>query len=254
VIGGAGSTQRAGNRAGRSLTAVSLIAVVGLAWWQTAGDAGRMCCMLDGLAKAGRAMPFDSSPTSFAGMWTVMMAAMMLPGIVPAAVASRDDDRPYSSTGAALASGYLVVWIATGVVAFGTLIALNEVGHPNALLDRAGGALVALAGAYQFSGWKRRLLERYGERSQIASDRGAFGVGLSHGLRCLGASWALMVVLLVVGVMNVAGMAVICAICFGEKVSTHRATLATAVGVALVALGLVILAGPRTLDVIAGSG
>jgi len=254
VIALGGSTQRAGNRAGRLVTAVLLIAVVGLAWWQTAGDAGRMCYMLDGVAKAGRAMPFDASPISFAGMWTVMMAAMMLPGIVPAAVASRDDERPYSATGAALASGYLVVWVATGVVAFGALVALNEVGHPNALLDRAGGALVALAGAYQFSGWKRRLLERYSERSQIAGDRGAFGVGLSHGLRCLGASWALMAVLLVVGVMNVAWMAVIGAICFGEKVSTHRAALATAVGLALVAVGLVVLAEPRTLDAIAGIG
>lgn len=248
MIGLAGSTSRVGNRSSRLGTAVSLIAVIGLAWWQTARDAGRMCGMVDGLAKAGRAMPFDSSPASFAGMWTVMMAAMMLPAIVPAAVASR------SSTGAALASGYLAVWIATGIVAFGALTALNGIGHPDALLDRAGGALVALAGAYQFSGRKRRLLERYGEASQIASDRGAFGVGLSHGLRCVGASWALMAVLLVVGVMNVAWMAVIGAICFGEKVSTHRTALATAVGLALVALGLVVLAEPRTLDVISVAG
>jgi predicted metal-binding membrane protein len=254
VIAQTGLTPRAAKRASRLVTAALLITVVGLAWWQTAEDAGRMCCMLDGLAKAGRAMPFDSSPTSFAGTWTVMMAAMMLPGIVLAAVASRDDERPYWSTGATLASGYLAVWIATGVVAFGVLIALNEVGHPYALLGRTGGALVALAGAYQFSGWKRRLLERYGEPSQIASDRGAFGAGLSHGLRCLGASWALMAVLLVVGLMNVAWMAVIGAICFGEKVSTQRAALATAVGLALVALGLVIVVEPRTLDVIGGIG
>ena len=249
-----GSSSPVANRASRLVTALALITVVGLAWWRTAEDAGRMRGMLDGLATAGRAMPFDSSPTSFAGIWTVMMAAMMLPGIVLAAVASRDDGRPYWSTGAALASGYLAVWIATGVVAFGALIALNEVGHPHASLGRAGGALVALAGAYQFSGWKRRLLERYGEASHIASERGAFGAGLSHGLRCLGASWALMAVLLVVGVMNVAWMAVIGAICFGEKVSTHRAALATAVGLALVAVGLVVLAEPRTLDAIAGIG
>jgi predicted metal-binding membrane protein len=254
VIALAGSSSRVGNRASRLVTAMALITVVGLAWWRTAEDAGRMRGMLDGLATAGRAMPFDSSPTSFAGVWTVMMAAMMLPGIVLVAVASRDDARPYWSAGAALASGYLVVWIATGVVAFGALIALNEVGHPYALLGRTGGALVALAGAYQFSGWKRRLLARYGEHSQIASDRGAFGAGLSHGLRCLGASWALMAVLLVVGVMNVAWMALIGAICFGEKVSTHRAVLATAVGLALVAVGLVVLAEPRTLDAIAGIG
>ena len=60
-------------------------------------------------------MPFDRGPAGFAGMWTVMMAAMMLPGIVPAAVASR------SSTGAGLASGYLAVWVASGAIAFGAL-------------------------------------------------------------------------------------------------------------------------------------
>jgi hypothetical protein len=47
---------------------------------------------------------------------------------------------------------------------------------------------------------------------------------------------------------------VIGAICFGEKVSTHRAALTTAVGLALVAVGLVVLAEPRTLDAIAGIG
>lgn len=236
----------------RLVGAAVLITVVALAWWQTAQDAGRMGDMLDGLAKAGRAMPFDSSPASFAARWAVMMAAMMVPGIVPAAVASRDDAWPYSSTG--LVSGYLVVWIATGVVAFGALIALNSVATPSAWLGRGGGAMVVLAGGYQFSGRKRRLLQRYGEPDQITSGRGAFGAGLSHGLRCVGASWALMAVLLVVGVMNVAWMAVIGAICLGEKVLTHRAVLATAVGLVLVALGLVLLAEPRLLGVVAGIG
>jgi predicted metal-binding membrane protein len=249
------STPRVANRL---VIAVVLVTVIGVAWWQTAQDAGRMGDMLDGLAKAGRAMPFDSRPATFAGRWTVMMAAMMLPGVVPAAVASRADERPHSSTVAALASGYIVVWIAAGVVAFGSLIALNSVGEPGGWPARAGGALVVFAGAYQFSGWKRRLLERNRERGQITSGSGvfggAFGVGLSHGLRCVGASWALMAVLLVVGVMNVAWMAVIGAICFGEKVSTHRAALATGVGLALVALGLVVLAEPRMLGVIAGIG
>jgi predicted metal-binding membrane protein len=249
VIAQAGSTPPVANRL---VIAVVLVTVISVAWWQTSQDAGRMGDMLDGLAKAGRAMPFDSSPAGFAGMWTVMMAAMMLPGIVPAAVASR------SSTGAAVTLGYLAVWIAAGVVAFGVLAALNGVGQPNAVLDRTGGAMVVLAGAYQFSGWKRRLLERYGASGRITSGSGvfggAFGVGLSHGLRCVGASWALMAVLLVVGVMNVAWMAAIGAICFGEKVSTHRAALATGVGLVLVALGLVVLAEPRVLDVIAGLG
>jgi predicted metal-binding membrane protein len=241
-------------RVANLVSAVVLITVIGLAWWQTAQDAGRMGDMLDGLAKAGRAMPFDGGPIGFAAAWTVMMAAMMLPGIVPAAAASRDDARP--SDVAALVSGYLVVWVATGVIAFGALLALNSVGAPSAWLDRAGGALVAFAGMYQFSGWKRRLLAWYAEPRQVTGGRGVFGgvfgAGMSHGLRCVGASWALMAVLLVVGLMNVAWMAVIGAICLGEKALAYRSVLATAVGLALIALGLVILIEPRTLDVIAG--
>jgi predicted metal-binding membrane protein len=245
MIASTGSMPRAANL----VSAVGLTTVIGLAWWQTAQDAGRMGDMLDGLAKAGRAMPFDSSPTGFAVMWTVMMAAMMLPGIVPVALASRDGSRP--SAGAAVASGYLLVWVATGVVAFGALIALDSVGAPSAWLARAGGALVAFAGVYQFSGWKRRLLQWYGEPRQIARGRGVFGLGLAHGLRCVGASWALMAVLIVVGVMNVAWMALVGAICLGEKVLTHRSVLTTSVGLALTAMGLVVLVEPRMLDVIA---
>lgn len=232
--------------ADRRFTVGALITAFAVAWWLTARVAGQMCCMLDGLAKAGRAMPFDGHPIGFAGTWTVMMAAMMLPGIIPAVVASRSSNRVL------VAAGYLGVWIATGVVAFGALVALNSVGEPGAWLDRAGGVLVVFAGAYQFSGWKRRILQWYD--GHITSERGAFGIGLAHGLRCLGASWALMAVLLVVGVMNIAWMAVIGAICLGEKVLSHRAALATTVGVSLVALGLVILVDPRMLGVIAGIG
>ena len=234
--------------ADRRFTAGALLTVGVVAWWLTARVAGQMCCMLDGLAKAGRAMPFDGHPIGFAGVWTVMMAAMMLPGIIPAVVASR------SSNGVVVAAGYLAVWIATGAAAFGALIALNSVGEPGAWLDRGGGALVVFAGAYQFSGWKRGILQWYDRGDHITSGKGAFEIGLAHGLRCLGASWALMAVLLVVGVMNIAWMAVIAAICLGEKVLSHRAALATTVGVSLAAMGLVIMADPRMLGVIAGVG
>lgn len=215
----------------------ALIAVAGAAWWVTIANAREMSDMLDGLVKVGRAMPWHISPVAFAGTWTVMMTAMMLPAIIPVVMAA---DPP---AGAAWVAAYLGVWASTGAIAFGVLVALNEMGQPSPGLHRAGGALILLAGIYQFTGAKRRLLQR--------PDPGARG--LSHGLRCVGASWVLMSVLLVVGVMNVAWMAAVSAICLGEKASSQRNALATVVGAVLVGCGLVVLIEPRMLDVIAGS-
>jgi predicted metal-binding membrane protein len=229
VITHAGSTPR--------VAAAALITVAGAAWWLTIANAREMSDMLDGFVKVGRAMPWDISPVAFAGTWAVMMTAMMLPGIIPVVIAANP------STGAVWVAEYLGVWVSTGAIAFGALLALNEMGQPGPGLHRAGGAVIVLAGIYQFTGAKRRLLQ--------PADPGARG--LSHGLRCVGASWALMSVLLVVGVMNVAWMAAVSAICLGEKASPRRTALAMVVGVALVACGLVVLVEPRMLELIAGT-
>lgn len=231
--------------------AAMLFAIVGLAWWQAVTDARRMSSMLDGLADAGSAMPFDTSPVRFAGMWIAMMAAMMLPGIIPL-VAAGGHMRPLSAM--AIASGYLAVWLPTGAIAFVALTAINEVSHPNPWVNRIGGVVVALAGAYQFTGYKRRLAESHGSRDQQPRAAHAVGVGVSHGVRCLGCSWALMSVLLVVGVMNLGWMAVISAVCVGEKTLTQRRAFGSAVGCALITLGLVVLVNPHTLTAIAEIG
>ena len=240
-----------------------LVVIVVLAWWQTVSDARRMSCMVGGLAQAGRAMQFDSSPARFVGTWTVMMAAMMLPGIIPV-VAPEWVRHPSSGAAKAfgpafgpafgLAFGYLAAWVPAAIPAFAVLTALNEVAQTRAGLDRVGGVAIALAGAYQFSGWKRRLLQSFGSRDEAPSTAAGLREGLSHGLRCVGCSWALMSVLLIVGVMNLAWMAVIGAICFGEKVLSRRVALATAIGLALVGLGLVIVAQPHEIHAIASFG
>ena len=234
------------SRAALLLTVAPLLVVVALAWWQTVTEARAMSGMLDGLATAGRAMPYDAGALRFGVMWTVMMTAMMLPGVIAVAA-----DRRGPLTGAVVAFGYLVVWALTFPVAYGAVSAFNAVSQPNAWLDRVGGVIIAVAGVYQFTGYHRRLWGAHAENDQIRSAAEAFRVGTSHGLRCLGSSWALMSVLLVVGVMSLVWMAAVSVICLGEKTVTRRATLATGVGLALVALGLLILVRPQTLHVIA---
>jgi predicted metal-binding membrane protein len=252
VIAHAGSTPVMTKRT--VFIATLLVAVAGGAWWWTIEDAREMSGMIDGFVKVGRAMPWHISPVGFAGTWTVMMTAMMLPGVIPVVTALRGGELPFRLTGAVWASAYIGVWGSTGAIAFGALAALNEVGQPSPLLQRAGGTLIVLAGMYQFTGWKRRLLRRNGDYDQILSARSVFGAGLSYGVRCLSASWVLMAVLLVVGLMNVGWMATLSAICVGEQASSRRTALATVVGVMLVALGLVVLVEPGELGVIAGIG
>ncbi|WP_160117983.1 DUF2182 domain-containing protein [Mycobacterium sp. MFM001] len=226
---------------------VLLAVVVALAWWLTVNEARRMPGMVDGLAHAGSGMPFDTGPVRFAGMWIVMMAAMMLPGIIPLIARS---GHTHPLTGTAVASGYLAVWLPTAAIAFAALTALNEVGHPNPWLSRIGGVAVALAGAYQFTRYKHLMFGNDCGRGQLGT-ADAFGAGLSHGVRCVGSSWALMSVLLVVGVMSVSWMAVISVVSVAEKAWPQRRALRFGIGLALIAVGLVIALSPQTLTAIA---
>ncbi len=229
-----------------------LLGIVALGWWRTLADAARMSPMLDGLVGAGRAMPFDTSPARFAATWTAMMAAMMLPGFVVAIATGRKHWLPHPLHSGAMALAYLFVWMSTATIAFGALTALNVVSHPVAWLDRIGGAIVAVAGAYQLTGYKRRFLTDHRSHNQTLSAAVAFG--LSEGLRCLGSSWALMSVLLVVGVMNPSWMGAIGAICLGEKVLPRRVAVATGVGLVLIGMGVVVVIHPQVLHLMADPG
>lgn len=233
------------NRSGVAGTAL-LLAIVGLAWWLTVSEARRMPGMVDGLAHAGSGMAFDTGPVRFAGMWIAMMAAMMLPGIVPLVARS---GHTHPLTGAAIASGYLAVWLPTAAIAFAALTALNEVSQPSPWLSRVGGAAVTLAGAYQFTGYKRRRAQS--PCGRVRKPGAALNLGLSHGIHCLASSWALMSVLLVVGVMNLGWMAAISAVCVGEQILTERRAFRVGVGLVLLALGAVVLLDPDTLTAIA---
>jgi predicted metal-binding membrane protein len=72
--------------------------------------------------------------------------------------------------------------------------------------------------------------------------RGAFGMGFRHGLFCLGCCWALMAVLFVVGVMNLAWVAVLTLFILAEKAGPRGPWVARAGGVAMIGLGVVVLA------------
>ncbi|GAA0672074.1 DUF2182 domain-containing protein [Kitasatospora atroaurantiaca] len=199
-----------------------IVVIAALAWVFTVGQARDM-----GIEPGtmGMALPL------FLVLWLAMMAAMMLPSVAPVAVTwARGIGRQASGAERAVRTaeflgGYLLVWTSFGLLAYGGL-ALT--GH---LVDRdpdvgkwIGAAAFALAGLYQLGPLKyvclrhcrspmAQLMHYAGYRPPLRDLR----VGLHHGGYCLGCCWALMVVLVPLGVMNVAAMAGIAVVIFLEK-------------------------------------
>ena len=69
-------------------------------------------------------------------------------------------------------------------------------------------------------------------------------MGLRHGLYCVGCCWALMLLLFVAGVMNLAWVALIAAIVFAEKVAPPRWHISRLIA-ALLLMGAVALLAIR---------
>jgi predicted metal-binding membrane protein len=113
-------------------------------------------------------MPGQTWPgaaASFLGMWVVMMAAMMLPSLVPMLWRYR---QAVGRTGAAhlgrltalVGAAYFFVWTVFGMAAFPLGVALAAIEMQQPALARsvpiAIGEVVLMAGSFQFTAWKAR--------------------------------------------------------------------------------------------------
>src|SRR5207302_6640425 len=194
-----------------SITGV-LLALAALAWYLTwrQTDAATMGGM------SGMGPP---SAALFLPMWVTMMVAMMFPTILPivlthrAVVVRRGEG---SLPTAALVAGYLAIWAVAGLLPLTAIIVLDALGSaatPGRWVSVLTGAILIVAGLYQFSAWKGICLSacRHPIGFVISHDfgsgaKGAFRSGASHGLYCLGCCWALMTVLVLVGLMSLASM------------------------------------------------
>jgi predicted metal-binding membrane protein len=115
----------------RAGVVATILAAAGLAWWATVE---RMTGMDAGPGTTLGTLAW------FTGVWTVMMAAMMLPSLAPTlAVVATLTPRRQPTLWMLFAAGYLLVWSAAGVLAYG----LCMLGHDLLLHDlawRSGGA------------------------------------------------------------------------------------------------------------------
>ncbi len=190
---------------------------------------------------------------AFVVVWALMMTAMMLPTIAPfAALYTRTltDHRARRIT--ELACGYLAVWALAAMPAFSLAWVGDQLvgSRPTAAKILAAG-IFATCGIYQLTPVKDRCLARcrspLGFILKYGSYRGRLRdlrVGMSHGAFCLACCWALMAVLIAVGLMNLLAMVVLAAVVLTEKTWTWGARLSRAVGVLALVLAVALIFRP----------
>jgi predicted metal-binding membrane protein len=194
----------------------------------------------------------------FAVVWTTMMAAMMLPSIVPMALtyarASRDSgaSSPTAAT-FVFAAGYLLTWLGAGVVAYAVVRGARSLDLSWLAWDRGGpyvaGGVIVVAALYELTPVKARCL-RHCRNPELLTRRwrpgmpGALAMGLEHGGYCVGSSWALMAALFAVGVMNVTWMIVIAALVALEKLLPSQRVAIGAIVVFIAVLGFTVAFAP----------
>ncbi len=232
--------------------------------------AGLLVCAAAAWAVAVRqstAMGQMGGPTAagagvFLATWLAMMVAMMFPAVVPVVLAHAAVVRARGGpllTSAVFVAGYLAVWTAAGVGPLLLAAALGALPHPPPAgwLPAAAGAVIAAAGLYQLAPAKQACLRacRSPIRFVLEHDfgggpRAAVRAGIAHGAYCLGCCWGLMAVLAVVGLMNLAWMAVLAALLFLEKTWRHGVALSRVAAAGLVLVGGAVLVDPGLLMVL----
>jgi predicted metal-binding membrane protein len=164
-------------------------------------------------------------------LWAMMMVAMMLPAASPmivtfAAVSGRNGGSALPRT-ALFTAAYLGVWSiasAGGALAQSAMFAATA--HESVMSNPlvSAGALLG-AGVWQLTPMKHACLRRC--RTPLgflitewrSGGRGALAMGARHGIDCVFCCWALMAVMLVVGTMNLAIMAILTVVMAAEKVA-----------------------------------
>ena len=181
---------------------------------------------MSGMGMAG--MSGLGSFASFVALWVWMMAAMMLPGAVPAVVRQvRGGGRVY---GVPLFLGaYLTVWAVFGMAVYALY-------RPHGYL--AAGAVAIAAGVYELTPLKQRC--RRCCREAVRS-------GFQFGLYCVGSSIGLMLLLVALNVMSLFWMCVIAVLVLAQKLLPAKSAVDVPVAFAMVLLGILIVVEPSSV-------
>lgn len=187
---------------------------------------------------------------TFFAMWTVMMVAMMLPVFAPALCRlRREAGRRRTVAAIGFAAAYFGVWASVGLLLFPLVAGFNALAMRSEMLSEItpllGGLVAIIAGALQLTSWKSRALVRCRHDadccgSQQRMPRDAVRAGVRLGLKCAYCCAPLTTILLVTGVMNLLGMALITFAISAERL-TGSVNAARVVGAGVLTSGIVLV-------------
>jgi predicted metal-binding membrane protein len=163
----------------------------------------------------------------FSAVWVAMMAAMMLPGTVPAVL--RRAQAGGMRAVLLFAGSYLGVWALVGVVVYALY-------RPHGTV--AAGAVVIVAGIYEFTPLKQHFRRRCRDSARS---------GFQFGLCCTGSSIGLMAMLVALGVMSITWMAVIAVLVLAQKLLPVKAAVDAPLALMIVGLGIWIVLAPSSV-------
>ena len=246
-----------------AMVLLSALAWVYLVWMPVDGMArGILARSRESMGSMSMDMPSDLMDVSgwaaslplFVAMWVVMMVAMMFPAVSPAVLLfdrwRRGRERSVATTFAFVA-GYLIIWSVVGVFAFAAIVALDLQIDSSTTAVRVGGAVLVVAGIYQLTPLKsvcltqcRSPLGLIMEHAQLLGEgvRGPLQVGIKHGGWCIGCCWALMAVLIALGVMHLGWMAAVAVVILAEKILPAGSTTSRVIGGLLLVAGAAVVA------------
>jgi predicted metal-binding membrane protein len=164
----------------------------------------------------------------FVVLWVLMMAAMMLPGAVPAVLRRAHASGQVRAVPLFVGS-YLAVWTLVGLAVFALY-------RPHG--TAAAGIVAIAAGVYELTPLKQRCRQRC---------RDSIGSGLAFGLYCVGSSIGLMLILVGLSVMSIAWMAIIAVLVVAQKLLPRRAAVDVPLALAILGLGILIIVAPSTI-------
>lgn len=162
---------------------------------------------------------------SFMIMWTLMMAAMMLPGLAPVVLSHIQEGWRVSKVSVFIGS-YLVIWALAGVPFY-------AVYQPHGTF--VAGAITVAAGLYELTSLKQFF--RRSCREKACS-------GFECGLSCLGSCIGLMLVQVTLGFMSMTWMSVITVLVFAQKVLPAKAVMDIPLALTIIGLGILIVIAP----------
>jgi predicted metal-binding membrane protein len=217
----------------------------------------------------------------FTVSWTVGMAAMMFPAIVPmvllynrlivgdnnsnnyrSEISKQTNKRQfpliflsinYSIKTIVFVASYLLVWSLTGILLLlSCSILMNNLSLTYGIrdLDFVYGLLLVISGLYQFSSLKRKCLTYcesplafFTKRWKGNSIIGTIKMGTYHGLYCLGCCWPYFLLMVALGWMNITWMVLFAGIIFGEKIWSKGIWISRFTGIAFAIVGILTILG-----------